>query len=404
VTPSTVRATDAPPRLPWPSRFVTEPGAGPAASIASLQDLTSRAWALARLLAASVLDVPDFEFKLATGEALFTVVEVAASLEERLGELGGRPDRSLPAGLRSQLAAALGVPVGNRPALITWRWCEPLVDSFTEARFDPLLDGPSERVRRRAVHDLRDAFDWYRSAYAVAPADPPTDAQQDAEPVRSRMGARDARFTQFEHTRDYRKSADWESSGDPYRDDLIELLRVNRDEIDALETFSLVLFDLVEPAPITVLRHLARLAWDEARHAAAGHAILTELGYDPYAYDCSMIGIRLRGAMPGWDAWTQITLYGELGIIGPMRALEREARRRGDDRTAEVFAFICRDETLHLKESRELLAAHHPAGDLVAAGAAARRLAGGILDDLGVLSAERYAELDERQIFELLGE
>jgi hypothetical protein len=218
------------------------------------------------------------------------------------------------------------------------------------------------------------------------------------------MGARDSRFRLFDHTRDYRRSADWVSSGSAFEDDLMELLRINRDEIDALETFALALFDLVEVAPIEVLSHLARLAWDEARHAAAGHALLAERGDDPYRYECSMIGIRVRGAMQGWDAWTQITVFGELGIIGPMRRLERRARELGDDRTAAAFGFICQDETLHLRDSRRLLALHHPAGDLDRAAEAARRQAGALLDEYGLLPEEQFQQLSPRQIFELLGE
>jgi hypothetical protein len=401
--------------LPWPDRFTTRPGASPSGSLRQLGELCRDVWAVVRLICASTLDVPEFEFKLASGEALFALTEVAATLEERIAELGGKPDRSLPPPLARRLAAALAAPVGERLPVLVRQWCEPLVGAFADAAFDPLLDGPSERVRRRGAADLRDAFAWFTTACRQAPpgADPArsaADGGDEAEDVddtrvrRPTMGARDPRFRLFDHTRDYRKADDWEPSGSAYRDDLIELLRINRDEIDALETFALALFDLVPSGPLEVLRHLARLAWDEARHSASGHALLAEQGHDPYRFRCSMIGIKVRGAMPGWDAWTQITLFGELGIIGPMRSLVREAERQGDRRTADAFAFICRDETLHLKESRDLLDRHHPSGGLAAAGEAARKRAGQLLADFGVLSEEQYAALDERQIFALLGE
>jgi hypothetical protein len=389
--------------MPWPDRFTTRPGAAPTDSLRQLGELCGQVWAVVRLLSASTLDVPQFEFKLAAGEALFTLTEVAATLEERIAELGGKPDRS-PSTLDRPLAATLAVPPAERLPVLVRRWCEPLTAAFADAAFDPLLDGPSERVRRRGTADLRDAFAWFVTACGTArPAEPPP-APVEAVVARPTMGARDARFSLFDHTRDYRKAEDWQASGSGYHDDLIELLRINRDEIDALETFALALFDLVPEAPLEVLRHLARLSWDEARHAAAGHALLAEQGEDPYRLQCSMIGIKVRGAMTGWDAWTQITLFGELGIIGPMRSLVREAERRGDRRTADAFAFICRDETLHLKDSRALLDRHHPGGGLVAAGEAARRKAGQLLADFGVLTEEQYAALDERQIFALLGE
>ncbi|BBA95575.1 hypothetical protein RVR_486 [Actinacidiphila reveromycinica] len=391
------------PQLPWPPRFAPLPDTDPDAGLAALRRLGREVWATARIVAASILDLPDFEVKLALGEALFTLTEVAAAIEERLAELGSAPDRTLPEPLADRLAADLALPPADRPPALLHRWCGPLADRFAAAGFDPLLDGPTERVRRRALADLRDAFGWLTDTYGDTPAPPPA-AGSALRVGRPAMGARDARFRLFEHTRDYRRADDWTSSGSAYDDDRVELLRINRDEIDALETFALALFDLVEEAPLEVLRHLARLAWDEARHAAIGHALLAEDGTDPYRYACSMIGIRVRGAMAGWDAWTQITLFGELGIIGPMRALEREARRRGDTRTATAFHYVCRDETMHLKDSRHLLDRHHPAGGLAAAGEAARKRAGALLAELGLLSEEQYAALDERQIFALLGE
>ncbi|MEU3563670.1 hypothetical protein [Kitasatospora sp. NPDC006786] len=399
--------------LPWPRAFTSAPGADPERSRGTLARLRGNVWATVRLLAASTLDVPDFEGKLAIGEALHTLTEVAASIEERLVELGGLAvpaDRAPGDRTRRRLAAALSSPAGPRLAAMPHDWLRPLLDAFDSAVFDSLLDGPSERVRRRALWDMDDAFAWFFSAEArladsagEAPAAPREPGVPDC-PSRPTMGVRDPRFRTFEHTRDYRKATDWRSSGSKYEDDLVELLRVNRDEIDALETFALALFDLVEEAPLDALRHLARLAWDEARHAAIGHTLLAERGADPYDYECSMIGIRVRGAMSGWDAWTQITLFGELGIIGPMRALVREAQERGDDRTAAAFGFVCRDETMHLRDSRRLLAAHHPLGDLSAAGERARTHAGQTLQKLGLFEYERFQELDGRQIFELLGE
>jgi hypothetical protein len=399
--------------LPWPARFVPSAGADTRRSRNALARLNSAVWTVVRLLAASSLDMPWFEAKLAIGEAVHALAEVAASCEERIAELGARlepRDRMAGEPASERLASALALPAAQRLAALPGSWLAPLLEAFHAAAFDPLLDGPSERVRHRAVSDLRHAFTWFFETAghlaAAAPAEgaaavPPAG---DASARRPTMGARDARFRTFENTRDYRKAPDWVSSGSDYADDLLELLRVNRDEIDALETFALALFDLVAQAPLEVLRHLARLAWDEARHSACGHALIAERFGNPYRYECSMIGIRVRGEMGGWDAWTQITLFGELGIIGPMRALAREAARRGDERTAGAFGFICSDETMHLRESRRLLARHHPLGSLTAAGDAARARAGRTLEKLGLYEAEQFAELDERQIFELLGE
>jgi len=398
--------------LPWPPRFSPlGKHPEPRQSREDLVRLNSAVWTVTRLLAASSLDVPWYEAKLAIGEAVHALAEVAATCEERIAELGARlapPDRAADGPTAARLAHALAAPAAHRLAALPGQWLTPLLDQFSAASFDPMLDGPSERLRRRAVSDLDDAFMWFFEAAArFRPAEkesasPHPTAHTPAQ--RPTMGIRDTRFRTFESTRDYRKAPGWVTSGSDYTDDLLELVRVNRDEIDALETFALALFDLVEEAPLPVLRHLARLAWDEARHSACGHALLAEQFGDPYAHECSMIGIRVRGGMGGWDAWTQITVFGELGIIGPMRALAREAGRRGDKRTAGAFAFICSDETMHLRESRRLLAAYHPLGGLGAAAEAARTRAGRTLETLGLYDAEQFTQLNERQIFELLGE
>jgi hypothetical protein len=417
-----VRRASAQPGIPWPERFRSH---GAAASTERsrerLLDLGREAWTLTRLLAASTLDVAEFEVKLVLAEALHALVEVAASCEERAAELGGAPkpgERQAADEGEARLAAALTAPPHRRLAALPQDWLHPLIRMFESRPFDPLLDGPSERVRRRGLGDLEDAFGRLTDAAArLNPAGEQAELADDGvEPAargsspparkaqRPTMGERDARFATFENTRDYRSAADWREVGSPYDNDLLELVRVNRDEIDALETFALVLFDLVAEADLESLRHLARLTWDEARHAAIGQELLRERFGDPFAHECSMIGIRIRGQMSGWNAWTQITVFGELGIIGPMRALQRAARKRGDDRIAHAFGFITSDETMHLRDSRRLLDRNHPSGGLARAADAAREEAGRILHGLGLYDAEHFAQLDERQIFELLGE
>jgi hypothetical protein len=418
--------------LPWPRRFTL--GSEPADAERMrelLRDLGAEVWACVRALAASTLDVPQLEFKLVAGEALFTLVEVVTGIEDRIAELGGEPRRQLDHASADRLAAALRVPSAQRTRVLAAEWLQRLVGELRALPCDPLLDGPTERVRRRALRDIVEILEWFDEAGLTVPPDgatataatrtqpvPAPKAQpvpapkarpaisdgRPALPARPGTGARDDRFTTFEHTRDYRKAADWQSSGTAYEDDLVELLRINRDEIDAIETFALALYDLVDEAPLEVLRHLARLAWDEARHTAIGHALLAARGEDPFRFQCSMIGIKVRGAMDGWGAWTQITLFGELGIVGPMRRIERAAKERGDVLTAAAFGYICRDETMHLRSSRDLITRHHPAGSLAAAEAITRQRAGALLAQFGILSEEQYQALDNRQIFELLGE
>jgi hypothetical protein len=405
--------------LPWPARYVSRPGAAPRQSAGLLADLLADTWGTARVVCASLLDVPQMEFKLAGAQVLYELAELAAAMEQRLAELGRRgPVRLLAAAQASHQAGVLASDAtGLRVALIHEVLLQPLLARLGSAQetTDPLLDGPTYRLLRHGCYALADSCAWFAEAtHAVRSrlGSPAVDAAVGearaarADPVvsRPRMAARDVRLPTFGDTRDYRGAPDWRDTGSAYTDTLIELARVNRDEIDAIETFALALFDLMPVASLETLRHLARLAWDESRHAATGHALLAERGFDPYELSCSTIGIRLRAAMDGWDAWAQITLYGELGIIGPMRELAKSAALRGDERVSTIFGFICADEVMHLRESRRLLGAEHPHGSLEEAAAAARRRAADLMDQFGILPREKYLSLTAPEIFALVGE
>lgn len=410
---------DEPP-LPWPAELRSVPGWTVRRSREHVAETVRSTWTVVRAIAASTLDVPQLEFKLAAGRQLFELVEAAADGETRLAELGVHQAPRTPTmadahRLSHTLALA---PATDRILAIHGYWLPRLHGEFERAACaaDSLLDGPTVRTLRRAAAELSSMLAWSTEAVSAAGsagrlesvAGELHDAGSRPAPApelnRPRSAARDGRYTTFDRTRDYRSAPDWRDADDEYTNTLVELLRVNRDEIDAIETFALALFDLVEELPVQALRHLGRLAWDEARHAATGHTILDECGEDGFSPACSMIGINLRAAMNGYDAWAQITLFGELGIIGPMRALARSARERGDHRTQSVFDFICSDEVMHLRDSRRWLEATHPAGGLEAVAETVRQLAARLLDEQGVLPTEHYLALSREEIFALVGE
>jgi hypothetical protein len=400
--------------LPWPPRFRSSPGGNPAAARARLEDISRRLWSTVRLVSASTLDVPDMEFKLAAGELLHVLVSGAARVERRSEQLGRRVRPYRHHCLDHTVASALTLqPVPDRLAVLGHRWLPDLSVAVASAldASDPLLDAPSAAALRATGDELAHVLPWFGEAADSAGcdrqhADKLWDALADSvsRPTRPVNGARDDRFTTFSDTRDYRSAPGWNGTGSEYEDDLLELAWVNRDELDAVETFALTLFDLVDEADLEVLEHLARLAWDEARHSAIGHAVLAASGTDPFTLPSSTIGIRLRGAMSGWDAWAQITLYGELSIIRPMRELAAAARCVGDRPTAESFEFICSDEAMHLRESRVLLDRFHPAGGLEAVSDQVRRRAAELLDEQGVLPREHYLALTRQEIFRMIGE
>jgi hypothetical protein len=408
--------------LPWPPRYVTRPGAEPGRTAEQLADLLTDVWGAARVICASLLDVPQLEFKLAGAEAVYELAELAAAIEQRLADLGTRrPARVMADQTSNGRAQVLAADAATlRIAMIYEVLLLPLLDRVESARdaADPMFDGPTARLLRHGHQALSDTCAWFRTATetirAALGASAVDAAMRDAKSrtgstpctalSRPRTAARDARLSTFADTRDYRNAPDWRGTGSSYQDNLIELIRINRDEIDAIETFALAFFDLVPEASLETLRHLARLTWDESRHAAAGHALLAEHGFDPYDFSCSTIGIRLRAAMDGWDAWAQITLYGELGIIGPMRDIAKAAALRGDERTSAAFSFICSDEVMHLRESRRLLDRNHPAGSLERAAETVRQRAAARMDELNIMPKEKYMSLTAAEIFARLGE
>ena len=408
-------------QLPWPDRYRSKGGGDVANSREQLETVAGQLWTVTRLVAASTLDIPNMEFKLAAGELLHGLVRGAARIERRSIELGGGGLTKRGQAQQARLAEALRTdPVPGRLTLIGRRWLPDVQSALMElhAECDPLLDAPSADAVLATHDQLARMLPWFAEASetvggTAAPLEsegggtiPVTRPQEGlvGPPARPQYGARDDRFSTFADTRDYRSSSAWPSSLSEYESTLIEMAWINRDELDAVETFALVLFDLVEVADLEVLEHLARLAWDESRHAAIGHEVLEAAGVPGFTLPSSLIGIELRGAMDGWDAWAQITLFGELSIIRPMRAIAAAAREVGDSEVAARFDFVCSDEKSHLAVSRRLLEAHHPGGDLEVIAEHVRELSGQILEEMGVMAQEHYAKLSKVELFRMFGE
>lgn len=382
-----------------------------------LEAVLATASAITEIVSGRILDVAGFELKLAFGEQLHEILDLARDLLGRHRELGGTRS-TLPRPVAGRRALAAVLEAGSDAELcagLYGYWFGRLLESMDAylAAHDPLLDAPTGRLLRRTRPALDAMAAWGRAqagdpsrvaatvARLTRAAADPSDATGFARP---RRAVRDDRFTTFGHTRDYRSASDFEPSGDPYRDRLVELARVNRDEIDAVETFALVVHDLLYTEPVELLADLGRLAWDEARHALIGHLLLERAGFDPFALECNMVGINVRAAMDGWEALTQISVFGELGIIAPMRALATDARRRGDAVTGTAFEFITSDEVSHLRRVRSWIRRRHPAGSIAAAAAAARARAAAILAAEGACGEDYYLELTPAEITALLGE
>ncbi len=399
-----------------------------AAAAEQLKNLHDFHLELMRTLAGVLIGVEEFETKIELAHQLYLHAEIASHLKRRLWELrvkesavgavSDHPQRVCRELLHSQCTGELLVGYSV------------ILDKLLHARdayrqqADPVLDRPSIKLLNRFEPELITARKWLDKAcasYAEVEAGSQQFGRhmahllepdftgpwlQDQHPrfKRTVKCGRDPRFKTFHHSREYLKNDTLDESGsDPYERDRLELIRVQRDELDAIETFANVLFDL-EDAPFDTLLSLARFVEDEARHAEAGHIALLELGFDPFSIPCSIIGINVRAPMPPTLAFAQINIFGELNIVSRLRDLSRRAEARGDVRFARMFDFIHADELSHVRHGRKLLKSMAPDGDVDTLQEEARKLACRRLAEEGVVGEDYALSLERKQFFDIMGE
>jgi hypothetical protein len=393
-----------------------------------------------RTLAGRLIEVAGFEEKVELAHHLFLLAEISSALRLRLEELRvsrkslDEESQGTSALLCDEFANAVGIGelLQSHSEVLT---C--IAESAREYLqvTDRLLDRPSVTLLRRFLPDIDDAIAWTTralgkqtapeieraSAYGkvlalcIAALGGQTGQQVVGDLPASRRGgkgrparqiecARDPRLPTFSNTRDYRGDAQREAA---FQNDFerrrFEMYRVQRDELDAIETFANVLHDLPSP-PFELVALLARLIEDEARHAEAGQQAIECLGFDPFDVPCSTIGIKVRSSMDPIKAFAQISLFGELSIVGPMRELSEEAIEKSDQETGRFFDFVHADELMHLRKGRAWLRSLVPDGDLEALIEETRVTACRRLAEEGVVGEDYALSLTPRQIGRLIGE
>ena len=438
--PATVSAAEFPISLP-PSPRSLGGGFPVEEARARLLRLLHGQLGLMRVLAGWVVEIPEFEAKVELGHHIYLLSEAALRTRARLLEL--RANRAVvdewkdadqqvlwqelllardPAEFLAgtHLAAAWGLQAAVRAYLAC---TDNLLDLPTvrvlqgiDRDLDPIVAWGNRAVRAYVDSGtVRDPTPWKDHCVALltslgAFGDgargvlPPVLRQADAAPFRRRVGCqRDGRFETFSNTRSYLDAPQRSSRvlGE-YEAKRLELIRVQRDEIDAIETFANVLFDL-SAAPFDLQMDLARFIWDEARHAEIGHQALRRLGYEPFEMPCSIIGINVRSPLAPEVALAQISVFGELSIVGPMRQLSDQAYRLDDRETGLTFDYIHADEILHLRRGRKWLEALSEDGNLSTLQERARSEAVRRLVEEGVLREDYESALSASQISDLLG-
>jgi hypothetical protein len=222
--------------------------------------------------------------------------------------------------------------------------------------------------------------------------------------VRSFIATRDPRFDTFEETYEYHDADKgkrvYESEFDETR---LNLVRSQRDEMDAIETFGNALYE-IRDVPFGFDYDLARIIWDETRHTELGHKAMEALGYNPYDLLNRLIGIKVRTKMPAEYSLAEINLFGEANIVQECLRYAREAYEKGDDLTGRLFDFVNADERTHLAKGVHWLKHIFETDSVQEIEQKTKQVAIDRLLELGIIDHEVALTISHRELAKIIGE
>jgi hypothetical protein len=349
---------------------------------------------LAQVLGAWTMAIPEFEVSIETGRHIFYHADAARTLRERLTEQETRLekvdafrdagiDRFVEEALLAEDTPELLVGVHQVAGEALARAYRHHIDDT-----DSVTDAPTIRALRRVLADYEPMMAWADGAVAAyveggvdesrlaawrwhlgrvlgsiggasgaeTPTVEPADMRCDARTfVRATYPARDGRFVTFDRTGSY-DLGDGEQRFEPntYNSHRLVFLRTQRDEVDAIEAFGTLLWD-IRFASFEAEYNLARITWDESRHTEIGHKALLAAGYDPWELPNRLAPSICRGDVEPAVAMAQINLFGEIGIIKTIGGLIERARARDDSLVAHIADFIRSDERTHVRKGQQIL-------------------------------------------------
>ncbi len=221
---------------------------------------------------------------------------------------------------------------------------------------------------------------------------------------RSFIATRDPRFDTFEDTYEYQAAdngrLEYESEFDKTR---LNLVRSQRDEMDAIETFANVLYE-IRDVPFGFDYDIARIIWDETRHTELGHKAMEALGYDPYDLLNRLIGIKVRTKLPAVYSLAEINLFGEANIVQECLRYAREAYERGDDLTGRLFDFVNADERTHINKGVHWLKYIFKTDSVQEIEQKTKQAAIERLLELGIIDHEVALTISHRELAKIIGE
>lgn len=221
---------------------------------------------------------------------------------------------------------------------------------------------------------------------------------------RSIIATRDPRFKTFEHTYEYHVAdqgkIEYPSEFDETR---LNLVRTQRDEMDAIETFGNALYE-IKDVPFGFDYDMSRIIWDETRHTELGHKSLQALGYDPFDLMNRLLGIKVRSKMPAVYSFAEINLFGEANIVQEVLRYAREAYSKGDELTGRVFDFVNADERTHLTKGVRWLKYIFQTDSVQEIEEKTKKIAIDRLLQLGIIDHDVALKITHRELARIIGE
>ncbi|MBA3708972.1 MAG: hypothetical protein H0W83_09165 [Planctomycetes bacterium] len=348
---------------------------------------------LAQAIGAWALAIPDFEVKVESGRHLYWHADAARRLRERLHEQEKRVgaidafrdadiDRLIDEVLSAADAPELLVGVHQ----VLGRALETAYHHHAE-RTCQIADAPTVRVLAQILVDYQPMLAWADQAIAayvaggidqarlerwrwhcdrllasiggVTGADrlgpAPTGLRSVAKPfVRDTAPRRDARFETFDRTGDYDTADGGARLAPGYEKERLGFIRAQRDEIDAIEAFGTVLWD-IRFSDFDSEYRLARMVWDEARHTEIGNRSMMALGFDPFELPNRLTPSTCRGPMEPTLALAEINMVGEVGVLKMINGIIDEATSRGDALMMHIADHIRADERTHVRSGQVVM-------------------------------------------------
>jgi len=223
-------------------------------------------------------------------------------------------------------------------------WGKDAVEAYVKGGYD----GANIVFSEMHLEQLLNSFGGITGKSERSDRPPQLRSQGNDKFKRSFIATRDPRFNTFEHTYEYKVADEGKIEyKSEFDETALNLIRSQRDELDAIETFANVLYE-IRDVPFGFDYDIARIIYDETRHTELGHKAMIELGYDPFDLANRLLGIKVRTKMPPEYSLAEINLFGEANIVQEVLRHSREAYSKGDELNGKLFDYVNADERTHL--------------------------------------------------------